>query len=61
LQGGKSIELAKSENPNSFYKVPKIKKPLVSASAQLKDLSLKESFLYDIKTNVGEEIILIAK
>jgi len=41
--------------------VPEIKKPLISDSATLSPLVLKDSFVYDIETKVGEEIVLTAQ
>ncbi|WP_233267532.1 glycosyl hydrolase family 95 catalytic domain-containing protein [Algibacter sp. L1A34] len=61
LENGKQLNIASGENVNSFYQLPEIKTPLVSKSAQLKELSLKLSFLYDIETTAGEEIVLVAK
>ena len=61
LQNGKQLNIASGNNVNPFYKLPEIKTPLVSKSAQLKELSLRLSFLYDIETTAGEEIVLVAK
>lgn len=61
LKKGGSLSLAEAKNPNPFYQLPEIKKPIISKSATLKELSLKKSFLYDINTSPGEEIILISQ
>ncbi|WP_411831074.1 glycosyl hydrolase family 95 catalytic domain-containing protein [Mariniflexile sp. AS56] len=55
----KSIASATGINENSFYQIPEIKKPLVSKSATLNPVELKHSYVYDISTKVGQEIILI--
>lgn len=53
---------AEGENPNVFYKVPHVAAPLVSDKAQLEGLKLKETFLYDVKTEAGGKYTLrIAK
>lgn len=61
LAGNTALSLSEGENPNPFYSVPQIKQPLISKSAQLKDLSLKTTYMYDILTKSGEEIVLIGK
>jgi alpha-L-fucosidase 2 len=42
--GQTSLKVAKGENPNSFYQIPAIKKPLISNKATLKDVALKDIF-----------------
>lgn len=56
------IEFKKFEgsNSNEFYQKPMIKQPLVSEKANLNGLKLKEYFLYDIPTEVGQTINLYA-
>ncbi|XMO85367.1 glycoside hydrolase family 95 protein [Algibacter sp. AS12] len=61
LQSGDELKAASGENTNTFYQVPEIKQPLVSASATPKELSLKATSLYDIETKAGDEITLIQK
>ncbi|ALJ06753.1 alpha-L-fucosidase [Pseudalgibacter alginicilyticus] len=61
LVSNQMISLAKGTNSNPFYQVPEIKPPLISELAQLKELELKTSYLYDIKTIAGEEIIVTSK
>jgi len=45
---------AKGENPNPFFQVPEIKKPVVSEKANLKKFELKNTFIYDVATKPGE-------
>jgi alpha-L-fucosidase 2 len=59
-QGEGQLAMANGENKNPFYQTPTIQKPLVSDKAKLKGLQLPTSFLYDINTQAGQEIILLA-
>ena len=61
LEGGKLLKTATGRSSNSFYSVPEIKEPLVSKEAKLEGVTLKKSYLFDIETKVGEEIILVRK
>ncbi|VXB01545.1 glycoside hydrolase family 95 protein [Maribacter litoralis] len=59
-QNAKELDAASGENQNQFYQVPKIKTPVVSDPTKSVGLDLKPTFLYDIPTKVGQEIILFA-
>lgn len=59
-QNAKELAAASGENQNQFYQVPKIKTPVVSEATKSEGLDLKPTFLYDIPTKVGQEIILLA-
>ncbi|WP_276166038.1 glycoside hydrolase family 95 protein [Zobellia alginiliquefaciens] len=59
-QNAKELAAASGENQNQFYQVPKIKTPVVSDPTKSERLDLKPTFLYDISTKVGQEIILLA-
>jgi alpha-L-fucosidase 2 len=48
----------KGENSHPFYKVPQIKKPLISPKAKLETVMLKNTFLYNIETVPGNAYIL---
>lgn len=48
---------AKGENINPFYRLPQIKKAIVSPKAKLETTILRNTYLYDIETNAGEEYI----
>ena len=53
--GGKTpLKSAEGENQNPFYQTPKIKQPLISGKATLKEVNLKNTFMYDIETKPGE-------
>ncbi|MDO5971795.1 glycoside hydrolase family 95 protein [Flavivirga aquimarina] len=55
------ITLASGMNKNPFYQTPTIKKPLISKSATLNEVVLRPTYLYDIPTKIGQEIVLIKK
>jgi alpha-L-fucosidase 2 len=57
-EGTSPLIFAEGENPNPFYKTPEIKKPLISNKAVLKDVNLKDTFIYDVETKPGEKTIL---
>ena len=56
LKAGKNamITIAQGENPNPFFYTPVIKKPVISAMAELKGVQLKDSYTYDLPTRRGE-------
>jgi alpha-L-fucosidase 2 len=58
--GPSGLRAATGENPNPFYAPPVIKKPLVSASARLNRVEMRESFLYDLPTEAGKTYRLVA-
>ena len=51
---GNSIQLAKAENPNSFFKSQPVKKPVVSSEAVFNGLNIPKVFEYDVDTKKGE-------
>jgi len=59
LENNKELTFAVGENRNPFYQVSDVKKPLVSEKAGLKGVDLTESYLYDVLTKAGEEIVII--
>jgi len=60
-EGKTSLEIAKGENPNPFYQIPAIKKPLISNKTNLKGIELKDAFIYDIETKPGGSYIFSKK
>lgn len=56
-----NLKVAKGDNKNPFYQVPSIKTPLISEKAELKGLSEKDTYLYDIATKPGQTFVLIKK
>lgn len=57
---GNEFKVATTENVNPFYQMPQIKKPVISITDP-EELILKPTFLYDIATKVGQEVMLLAK
>lgn len=55
---GKGLQPAEGDNPNPFFKLPNTKEPVVNTENQIKELSLKKIFSYDIATIKGEVIVL---
>ncbi len=47
---GKGLITAEGENPNSFFKVPEVQSPIISAKAKLIGLKSPKVFEYDITT-----------
>ncbi|WP_290973372.1 glycoside hydrolase family 95 protein [Flavobacterium sp.] len=54
LKNKKSLKTASGTNPNAFYQLEEIEKPLISKEANLMLLDIKTSFLYDIMTEKGK-------
>ncbi len=52
--GDFSLHPASGSNPNPFFRVPHIKKPLISPKARLKELHLRKTYLYDFNTEAGK-------
>ena len=59
VEGGETLAEAKGINENLLFQVPTLKVPLISEKAELKGFKVKNTYMYDIETEVGQEIILI--
>lgn len=57
--GGYALHHASGNNPNLFFKVSHIKKPLISSEAHIKELTLKKTYLYDFNTKAGKTYHLV--
>jgi alpha-L-fucosidase 2 len=57
-EGKTSLKSATGENQNPFYQTPRIKEPIISNKATLKDVKLKNTFVYDFETKPGGKYIL---
>ncbi len=55
---GAGLKKAKGENVNVLYAVPSVPQPLVHDATKLLGLSVKSTYLYDLKTKAGEEYII---
>lgn len=55
------FKFAQGENQNPFFHTPKIKQPLISNKATLKEVALKESYIYDFETKPGAKYSFISQ
>ncbi len=56
-----NLAKAKGKNPNSFYFVEAIPKPIISREAKLRNPVFPATYLYDLDTQAGESYVLQAK
>ncbi len=49
------VKTARGQNPNLFFSVPAIKKPLIHTDKKLPDFSLDHTYLVDVKTEPATE------
>ena len=61
ITGQESLKKANGENPNPFFEKPEIKKPLISENAQLENITLPETFLYDFETTEDKTYVITLK
>ena len=54
-----NFKTAEGESKNPFYQIPKIKQPLISNKATVKNFELKNTFLYEFDTKPGDKYILL--
>lgn len=59
LEEGELLSVASGDNPNAFFDVPTVKNPLISSSADLDTVILKDTYTYDLATEAGETYVLI--
>lgn len=52
--GGFTLNRASGNNPNPYFRVPRIKKPLISTEAHIQELHLRKTYLYDFQTKAGK-------
>jgi alpha-L-fucosidase 2 len=53
----RNLKTAKGKNQNPFYQTPEVKKPIISNTATLENVKLKNTFKYDIETEPGTRYI----
>ena len=58
---GKGLVKARGENSNPFYVIDQVAEPIISKEAKLNSVELKKTYLYDLKTEPGQEYVLIGK
>ncbi|SHJ91122.1 glycoside hydrolase family 95 protein [Epilithonimonas mollis] len=61
LTGKSKLKKAEGKNPNPFFEIPEIKKPMISSEAKLNPVEIKESVMYDFPTEAGKTYILKMK
>lgn len=61
LSNGSNIREAKGPNPNPFYYLNEIAKPIISEKANLKPLTLKPTFVVDIASQKGQILSFLNK
>ena len=63
ITGSAALSLISSEEPNSnpFYQTAEIRKPIISDKANLKGITLPETFIYDFETVKGKTYTLKSK
>jgi alpha-L-fucosidase 2 len=59
LADGTALTPAAGQNSNTFFQTTTVKTPLISASADLNDVVLPETFVYDLPTEAGKAYILV--
>jgi alpha-L-fucosidase 2 len=60
IEGDRKLLQAGGKNSNPFYKVPQIKKPLISSKVKPEPAGLTNTYLYDILTKSGEKYSFIS-
>ena len=58
---GKGLAKARGENDNPYFVIDQVAAPLVNKEAKLNPVELKKTYLYDLKTEPGQEYVLIGK
>lgn len=58
---GQDLVLAEGVNPNSFFDIPQVKTPLISEKANVEEINLKSTVLYDFDTEAGKTYTLVCK
>ena len=54
VEGKTQLKSVQGENPNPFYQIPEIKKPLISEKAKLNPDDLQQTYVYDLPTRAGK-------
>ncbi len=56
-----NLTMSQGKNPNPFFEIPEIKKPIISSSAKLNEVNLKKTYMYDFSTEKGKIYLLKMK
>lgn len=60
-EGKARLQPAEGDNPNPFYRTPKIKQPIISNEANLKAVSRQKTYTYDFETHAGNTYTLVSE
>jgi alpha-L-fucosidase 2 len=60
MKNGDAIADAQGENPNPYFAVPEVAKPIISEAAHLEVQPVADTYLYDIPTVAGKEYVFVA-
>jgi alpha-L-fucosidase 2 len=55
-----SLKVAKGKNPNPFYATETVPEPVISPEARLNVPGVKDTYLYDIKTEAGDVFTILS-
>ncbi|KEO73777.1 alpha-L-fucosidase [Anditalea andensis] len=58
---GEGLKEAEGDNPNQFYQLPDIKKPIIKDMDRIQDIELRPIYEYDIKTEPGQNYSIYSK
>jgi alpha-L-fucosidase 2 len=58
---GTALQPATGANPNPFFKTPVVKEPIISPAADLDEVVLEPTFVFDLPTVAGAAYHLVAK
>lgn len=58
---GSGLKVAKGDNLNPLFEIPKIAEPIINENAKLNPLDLKPTFLYDLSTKAGQTYVIVKK
>lgn len=61
ILNNKNLKIASGVNPNAFYQVEEIAKPILSKESNIKPLDIKPTYLYDVNTVKGKTYIFKIK
>lgn len=61
MLAGKGLKTAKGENPNPLFQLITVKEPIVNEQAKLNPVSLKKTYLYDLKTIAGQTYSIVGQ
>jgi alpha-L-fucosidase 2 len=58
---GEPLAAATGDNPNSYFATAQVKPPIVSPAADLNEVVLDPTFVFDLATEAGRSYRLVAK